>query len=266
MRVPYLPVKASQIPPLELSKVASIARIEIPSRPSRPTVKPRPTTSRPGTRVLPSRIAPVVPATGPIERGVICMPVAKMTSAISGIGVAKRAVVKLPSSRTPGAVVPTIAPSTSGITMVPPGMRSIVPYRGERSVEVSGERSVTGTPSCLITRRSARWVLLARSGPESPRQQGYRIYGARRGVNHQPRAGCPGAARRGSAPPCVDQRHPAWISAARDGPRPAGRPRGSRGRRRRRSARAPSVDPGSPPPDAPRPGSRRERRPSRSCR
>ena len=164
MRVPYFPVNASQIPPLELSKVASIARIEIPRMPSSPTVKPSATTSRPGTTVLPSRIAPVVPATGPIDRGVICMPVAKMTSAIIGIGVAKSAVVKLPSSRKPGARVPTIAPSTSGITIVPPGMRSIVPYSGERSVERSGERSVTGTPSGLITRRAVRGTPAASPG------------------------------------------------------------------------------------------------------
>lgn len=93
------------------------------------------------------------------------MPVAKMTSAISGIGVANSAVVKLPISRKPGAVVPTMAPRISGVTIVPPGILSIVPYSGERSFSCGSRREVSVTVSSLSRHHEqGRHIVRVRAG------------------------------------------------------------------------------------------------------
>lgn len=68
-----------------------------------------------------STTAPVA-RTGPLVLTDTCVPVAKMSSAMSGRApVLNSAVVKEPSSRKPGAKVPMMDPMISGISMSPPG-------------------------------------------------------------------------------------------------------------------------------------------------
>lgn len=82
-----------------------------------------------------SSSVPAVARMGPPVRALTWVPVAKMSSAMNGSALSwNRAVVKLPISRAPGANVPMSAPSTSGISMSPPGMRCMVANRGTRDV------------------------------------------------------------------------------------------------------------------------------------
>ena len=97
--------------------------------------------------VLNSRTTPVVASTGPDVFTVICIPVAKIRTAMRGrADSANRAVVKLPSSRNPGVNVPTIEPRIRGISMSPPGMRFMPSNRGMRDFG-SDSAAMAGPPN-----------------------------------------------------------------------------------------------------------------------
>jgi hypothetical protein len=82
-----------------------------------------------------SRMVPAVARMGPPVRVLTCVPVAKISSAISGMALfLNRAVVKPPMVSASGAKVPIREPRISGTSINPPGIFCIMPKRGEREV------------------------------------------------------------------------------------------------------------------------------------
>ncbi|BCY21826.1 hypothetical protein OkiPb01555_05840 [Bordetella pertussis] len=99
-----------------------MARMEMPSTPSRPTKWPSRMISVAGTSVFISRMVPAVARIGPPVRMLTCVPVAKISSAISGSALfLNSAVVKPPMASASGANVPSSDPRISGSSMRPPG-------------------------------------------------------------------------------------------------------------------------------------------------
>ncbi|MNI35402.1 hypothetical protein D3C73_894250 [compost metagenome] len=90
-----------------------------------------------GTSVFINRMVPAVARMGPPVRALTCVPVAKISRAISGRALfLKRAVVKPPMASASGAKVPIREPRISGTSINPPGIFCMVPKKGEREEAV----------------------------------------------------------------------------------------------------------------------------------